>query len=283
MLAACALFAVMANCVYAATRGQPATTASLVSFVRVTLNLMWLLIPAVWVGNPSSLLGDRRASLWLRGLFGGISLILSFACIQRIGPGESAFLTSSSGIFVAALGPLVLGQRNDWLNWLAIGGAVAGMALLCQPGGVAGDSMGRLMGLASGFLAALAYLMIARAGRTNSPRTVVFYFCLVSVLCHAVLFMGTGFEMPTGKGAWIWMLAAGVAGTLAQNYLTRSYQSAPAVLVSAVGYAAPVLSLVLGFMLFDKLPNFLALLGCGLILLSGVALPFFSVRRLKAT
>ena len=283
MLAACALFAVMANCVYAATRGQPAMTASMISFVRVGLNFLWLLIPAVWTGNVSGLLGDRRPSLWLRGLFGGISLILSFACIQRIGPGESAFLTSSSGIFVAALGPRLLGQRNDWLNWLAIAGAVTGMALLCQPGGMAVDSMGRLMGLASGLLAALAYLMIARAGRSNSPSTVVFYFCMVSVLCHGVLFVWTGVEIPTGKAAWGWMLTAGIAGTLAQNYLTRSYQLAPAVLASAVGYTAPVLSLGLGLLLFDKVPQPLALLGCGLILLSGVALPFFSVRRLTRT
>jgi S-adenosylmethionine uptake transporter len=79
------------------------------------------------------------------------------------------------------------------------------------------------------------------------------------------------------------MLTAGIAGTLAQNYLTRSYQLAPAVLVSAVGYTAPVLSLGLGLLLFDKVPQPLALLGCGLILLSGVALPFFSVRRLTKT
>ena len=72
------------------------------------------------------------------------------------------------------------------------------------------------MGLASGFLAALAYLMIARAGRSNSPRTVVFHFSLVALLVHGVWFAGWGFQLPEGRVAWSCVLAAGVAGTAAR-------------------------------------------------------------------
>ena len=73
-----------------------------------------------------------------------------------------------------------------------------------------------------------------------------------------------------------------LTGSVAQFYLTRAYQLAPATLVSAVGYSAPVMSMVLGVFLFDKIPGTLALMGSGLIIVSGVALPFLTVRRSQA-
>ena len=279
MLLACVLFAVMATCVYAASLTQPPVAAAMVSFIRLSVNLTFLVIPAFWKRDLGGLFGDLRASLWLRGLFGGVSLILSFSSIQSIGPGESTFLSASSGIFVAALSPWLLAQRNAFGDWLAITGAVGGLYLLVHPQAEVTNLAGRLMGLGAGFLAALAYLMIARAGRSNPPRTIVFYFCLVGLMVHGLWFASLGFRLPVGREPWLWTLAAGAAGSIAQIYLTRAYQLAPATLVSAVGYSAPVMSLLLGIVLFDKSPGPDAMAGCALILASGVALPFISVRR----
>jgi S-adenosylmethionine uptake transporter len=273
------LFAVMGVGVYAASLAQPPVAAPMVSFIRVAVNLLILAVPALLLGELPALFGDRRFSPWLRGVFGGVSLILSFAAIQRIGPGESAFLSSSSGVFVAALGPFVLGQRNSAWVWLAIGGALAGLLLLFQPRLESADFVGRLMGLASGFLAALAYLMVARAGRSNPPRTVVFYFCFVAALLHLVYFAWRGPRLPMGWEAWGWVLLAGLSGSAAQLYMTRAYQMAPAALVGAVAYIGPVMSVLLGVLLFDKAPDREALFGCGLVLLCGVLLPFLAARR----
>jgi len=278
MLLACALFAVMANCAYAAFLTHPPVAAAMVSFIRIAVNLILLLLPALWRRDVRGLFGDLRPSLWLRGLFGGGALLLSFASIQRIGPGESGFLTSSSGLLVAALSPWVVGQKPGFRDWLALSGAMLGLGLLLQPRMDAGDLTGRVMGLTAALLAALAYLMIARAGRSNPPATIVFYFCLVAVFIHLGVFAWQGFECPEGWQAWGWTLAAGLSGSLAQSLLTRAYQWAPVARVSAVGYAAPVMSMALGIFLFDKRPDTTGLIGCALILVSGVALPFLSRR-----
>jgi drug/metabolite transporter (DMT)-like permease len=105
MLLAGMLFSVMGVGVYAASLTRPPVAAAMVSFIRVAVNLAILMLPALALKELPVLFGDRRPSLWLRGVFGGVSLILSFAAIQRIGPGESAFLSASSGVFVVALGP----------------------------------------------------------------------------------------------------------------------------------------------------------------------------------
>lgn len=275
-------FAIMGTGVYASGLSHPPVAAVTVSFIRVAVNLALLVLPALAVRELPALFGDRRPSLWLRGLFGALSLILSFAAIQRIGPGESAFLSASSAIFVAALGPLVLGQRNSAWVWLAVLGAFSGLFLLFQPRLAPADFPGRLMGLGSGFLAALAYLMVARAGRSNPPRTVVFYFCLVAVLIHLAYFAYRGVDLPKGLESWGWVLLAGFSGSAAQLYMTRAYQLAPAALVGATGFLGPVMSVLLGALLFSKVPDREALLGCGLVLLFGTLLPFLALRSRNA-
>lgn len=278
MAVAAFLFSVMGVGVYGAALTVPPVAAPMVSFIRVAVNLAILAAPALWSGQGRALFGDGRASLWLRGVFGAVSLILSFAAIQRIGPGESAFLSASSGVFVALLGPSVLSQRNSLSVWLAIAGSLAGLFLLFQPRLGPSDLLGRSMALGSGFLAALAYLMVARAGRSNPPQAVVFYFCLVAAAIHMIYFGIFGVRWPSAPDAWGWTMLAGISGSGAQLYMTRAYQLAPAALVSSVGYAGPVMSVIWGILLFAKIPDEKALAGCMMVLLCGVVLPFLAVR-----
>ena len=279
MVMASLLFAAMGACVFKVSQLAIPLAAPVVSFIRVAVNLGIVSIPALIGGNLRSLFGDLRPSLWLRGLFGGTSLMLSFLSIQRIGPGESAFLTATSGVFVAAMGPWVLKQKNRWTDWLAILGAFSGLYLLIAPGEVQADSWGRIMGLVSGFLAALAYLMVSRAGQSNRPTTIVFYFSLIGFLIHAVWFDVVGLELPSSIEAWALALGAGLLGSVAQFFLTRAYQRAPAAKVSAMGFLSPVLSLWVSVAFFEKQPSERALWGCFLILLAGVLLPFVRLLR----
>lgn len=274
MVCACLLFSLMNACVFAAKLFDADMSAAMISFVRVLSNLLILVVPALVHKKLKALCGDGRPSLWLRGLFGSAALMLSFAAITRIGPGESAFLAASSGVFVALLGPWVLGQKNSWLAWLAILGSLVGVALLFKPDGHSSDLLGRAMALSAGFLSALAYLMVARAGRSNSPQSVIFYFCLVAMLLHVVYFANYGFQSPREWEMWGLLLLTGVLGSGAQLCMTRAYQAAPAALVSAVGYLAPVLSMAWGIAFFGQLPGQVALLGSLLIVLFGVILPF---------
>ncbi len=274
MVVACLLFSMMNASVYAISALDSAMPSSVISFVRILCNLFILLVPFMFGGNPASLFGDGRLSLWLRGLFGAVALMLSFAAITRIGPGESAFLNACNGVFVALLGPLVLRQRNSLLGWLAIIGSFVGVSLIFTPGEENADLLGRVMALASGFLSALAYLMVARAGRSNSPSSVIFYFCVVALVVHLLYFACYGYKVPDMAEIWGLLLLAGMLGSGAQYFMTRAYQAAPAALVSAVGYLAPVLSLGWGVLFFNQIPSQSALLGSLLILLFGVLLPF---------
>ena len=107
----------------------------------------------------------------------------------------------------------------------------------------------------------------------------MFYFSLVALALHLFWFLRWGGCWPKTSEAWLLCLLAGFLGTLAQMRLTRAYQRAPAAKVSAVGYLSPLLSLLLGMILFDQIPGPWDGLGCLLILLAGVALPMARTRH----
>ena len=272
------LFAVMGSLVFQAQVLEPKSSVLVGSFIRSVVNLIILAILASRV-STMDLWGDRQLALWLRGLFGTLGLMASFISLEAIGLGESSFLRASNGVFVAALSPWLLKQRNGWLTWLAIGGCLVGLALLFQPRFDDVNPFGRAAGLSAGFFAALAYLMIAKAGRDNSPSSVIFYLCLVATLMHPFVLFFTDAVWPRQLATYTLLIGAALVATVAQFMLTKGYQMAPAALAAAVGYLGPVFALILGVLFFGDHPDQRATLGAGIIVFFGASLPFIRLRR----
>lgn len=289
MLAASALFALMATLVSAVHRLQPELSSSLVSLVRAAVNLILLVLWAL--PAPARLLGDRRLSLWARGVFGGLTLLCYFAALSRVGLGEAAFLNQTSAAWVALLSPLLLRERVSGWALLAIAGALTGVFLLSYPraglpaltalsvSSGAAEASGRALGALSGLLAALAYVSVRRAGASNPPQVIVFYFTLLATAVSAVAVALEPLVWPAGPLVWLVLVGIGVCATFAQVLMTQAYRIGPATAVSAVAYAGPLISAVLGSLLLEQRPDRAGWLGMGLILLCGVALPYLVSRR----
>jgi drug/metabolite transporter (DMT)-like permease len=283
-LIASAFFALMSACVYAAHLAVPESGSLHISFVRAAVNLMVIVLPVCLISRDWKILvGDGRPSLWWRGLFGGTSLMLSFAGTQAIGIAESSFLHSSNAFFVAALAPAMLGQRNTASIWAILLISLFGMYLLMQPRFDDFHHLGRVASLASGLAGALAYLMIARAGKTNHPTTIIFYFSFVACILHLLLLPFDHTPWPSNPRYWWLAVGAGFFATAAQYFMTRAYQQAPAVLSAIVGYASPVFSLVLSMLIFSRVPDQKAMLGSAIIICCGVILPLVQSRKIRAS
>jgi len=207
-----------------------------------------------------------------------MSLICSFAAIKAIGMGEAAFLHASNGVFVALLSPVLLKQRNNLKSWIAILGSIAGLYLLYQPRLDDAHPWGRALAVTSGLLASLAYMMIAFAGRTNKPSTVVFYFCAAGTAVHLIGFSFIEVTWPATSTGWSYLIAAGVLASAAQIFLTRSYQTGLASTNAATSYLLPVLNLLISVSIFGNLPDPAGWLGVSIVLICGVLLPLVKWR-----
>lgn len=292
IILSCVFFAAMANLAYLAQILEPGMSTLSVTGPRISINFVGVLLVGLfgkfWHSREENsaltdqslsvrwknLVGDGRASLWGRGIFGSLAMIFYFAALKAIGAGESTFLQSSNSIFIATLAPLFLKQKNSLLGWLALAGSAVGLFLLLEPRITDANPLGRWYGLGAGFFSSMAYLMIAKAGRTNRPETVVFYFCAVGCLLHVLLITFVPVVWPHQVQTWLLLLGAGAFGTVAQFYLTSGYQLAPAALASAVSYLQPVLNTLAGVFFFSHPIDGKAWIGALLICGFGVCLPF---------
>jgi S-adenosylmethionine uptake transporter len=286
MIAASLLFAVM-NLLVFLTKSWDSEESSLVaSFIRVFVNLLIVIVMAKWGWGTRSppigvrkLFGDSRWSLWLRGVFGTMSVIAVFYAVHEVGVSTAGFLNASNAIWVGTLGPMILGQKNTRLGWVAIGGGLVGLYFLYQPNFVDEEFYGRTVGLASGLFGACAYLMVSKAGRSNHPLTVVFYFTLVASLTHLAWFAVSAPTWPKSMASFGVLILAGISATFAQVFMTKAYQETPAAIVAAVSYIGPVFAAVMGALFFGDILNLRSYLGALLVIICGVALPYMTLTR----
>src|SRR5690348_13378644 len=88
MVISCFLFAGVSAFVFEAHSYEPTASVFVSSFIRIVVNLFVIMAMIVPKKGIDYLAGDSRPSLWLRGLFGTLSLFCSFSSIVAIGIGE---------------------------------------------------------------------------------------------------------------------------------------------------------------------------------------------------
>ena len=77
------------------------------------------------------------------------------------------------------------------------------------------------------------------------------------------------------------MIGTGIAASAAQIFLTKAYQNAPAAIVTAISYSAPVMSLGLSILFFGEILSTRSFIGCMVILCFGIFLPFLRGKSLE--
>lgn len=269
MLGSCLFFGLMAVAVAAAHRRDPGLSSIVASLFRSGVNVLALLVLVRF--DLRALWGDGRPALWARGLTGAVSLLTYFGALARIGVGEAAFLNQTSAFWVAALAPWLLRERTPARTWLAILGSLVGLSLMAPVGPAAWS--GRLLGLASGLSASLAYLSVRRASDSNTPATIVAWFTGMGTLVSLGGTLLLGLPLPEDPVVLGLLVAAGLFATMGQLWMTQAYQLGPAAPVAAASAAGPLVATVLGALVLGQLPDPRAGAGMALLLVCAVALP----------
>jgi S-adenosylmethionine uptake transporter len=227
------------------------------------------------------------AHLW-RGALGVASLWFWFAAITRLPLATAVTLNYMSPIWTAAL---VIGAawwrgsgRTPWQPLAAILVSFLGVVLVLRPAFAADAWAGGLMALASGMLAAVAYILVRRLSRMGEPEDrVVFYFSLVNVaagllaMLLTMLLPGGGWHGHSWQGAAL-LIGVGISGTAGQVALTRAYRLGRTLVVANLQYSGIVFSSALGILVWGDRLDGQVLLGMGVIFGSCIAASYYNLR-----
>ena len=188
-----------------------------------------LLPPA---GEHAALAGSL---LW-RGISGLVSLLMFFYCLTELPLATAISLNYTWPLFVALFSTLILKEHMHWPLICAILVGFAGVILLLRPTLPEDHWMAGLLGIASGFFAAIAYINVKQLGNLGeSEWHVVFYFTLISTLATGLWLLFTAFSPITWHG--LLLLGTGITATLAQLAMTRAYHQGATLVVTSLGYS----------------------------------------------
>ncbi len=210
-----------------------------------------------------------KMHLW-RGLSGFAALMLFFYAIGSLPLATAVTLNYTSPLFLALLTTLVLRERLHWPLAFAILLGFAGVVVLLRPTFQQDQLAAGLMGLASGFLAGIAYLNVRQLGRMGEPSfRVVFYFTLLSTVGGGI-WMALHTFHPVNLESLALLLGMGATATLAQLAMTRAYREGETLVAGSLAYSTVVFASLWGIALWGELLSAMSWLGIALIVISGI-------------
>jgi len=105
--------------------------------------------------------------------------------------------------------------------------------------------------------------------RTEDPAVMQLYTGWVGWAVSTLLVFNA-WVTPQGLHEWALLLLVGLAATLGQYLLIVAFSKAPASVVSPFLYTAVGFSTLLGWWMFDHIPDVLAFTGMALVVLCGI-------------
>jgi S-adenosylmethionine uptake transporter len=184
--------------------------------------------------------------LALRGLYGAVSMISSYAAISLSGPGRAIVLSNTYPLFVALFGALFFGERLRPRTLWSIAICIAGAALVARDG--SGASLaGDLLALLSSVTAGFAVNYVRRAAAHDDPVMIYLSPCILGLplffFAHPAEAAGTA-----GIAGPLLLLAVGGGALLAQALMARGYRQVSAGAGSVVFYWETALTVILGIL-----------------------------------
>jgi len=224
------------------------------------------------VSNPISepaLLKSGNFKLQLvRGLLLVASTVLNFLALRFMQLDEVLSLIFTFPFIVAiASGPL-LGEWLGWRRWCAICFGFAGVLVITRPG-VGAIHPAALFSLTATICYGLYAVLTRIVSRTDSNQTSLFYNNAIGalVMLPVIPFVWT---TPSSWFVALLLVGIGILGSLGHFFLIAGHRLAPASVLSPFIYTQLVWVVILGYVVFDHVPNGWTIAGATMVIGSGL-------------
>lgn len=230
-------------------------------------NFIGVLILSIFVVKDKSILKVNNKLLMLgRCTFGLTGVFMYYWSLSLLNLSEAVVINKLSPFFVIVLGGLILKEKIKPSQFVAVLIALAGIVVLLRPQ-MNVDMFPAIIGLTGALAAAGAYTIIRELRHTDSPMTIVFYFCLSSTLVTFPFLLGQ-FVMPSLMELFQLSLI-GIFALIAQLFMTNAYRYAPASQLSIYTYMNIIFSTLWGVLFWGESLSTTFIAGAGLIIFAG--------------
>lgn len=207
-----------------------------------------------------------------RSILGTIGILCNFYAVDHLVLANASILNKMSPFFVLLFSFLILKEKLTHFQIGAVLTAFVGALFVVHPTLENMALTPSLIGLTSGIAAGGAYTMVRVLGlKGERSPVIVFFFSTFSCLI-VVPWLLFHFQ-PLTLHQFLMLVGAGVAATGGQFGATLAYTHAPAREVSVYDYSIVLFAAILGYVLFDQVPDHWSVIGY--VLVVGAAVMVF--------
>lgn len=203
----------------------------------------------------------------MRSFYLAVCTVLFFFGLQLVPFAEITALLFLAPILVTALSAPILGETVGKRRWAGVISGFAGALIIIRPGA---DILQLSAVVPLGAAAFLALYQISSrvVSRSDHAMTTLAYTPLVGLVVTSVL-VPFAWQAPDAEG-WLFMVLLGIFGSGGQYALIKALEAAEASTVVPFFYSLLIWATILGFVVWDELPDPWTALGAAVMIASGL-------------
>lgn len=205
---------------------------------------------------------------FLRGIFLFSSTIFNFLALLTLPLADAMAIYFLAPMVITAIAGPLLGEWAGWRRWVAIGVGFVGMLVVIRPG-YGAFGIGHVYALASMVSYCLYVIMTRRMSATETSASLIFYSALVPVLFMSPAVPLAG-SVPPDLLHWIVLISLGFYGGLGHWLIIHAYKRAQVAGLAPYPYIQIIWATLLGYLVFDDVPDLWTVIGAGIIVASGL-------------
>ena len=221
---------------------------------------------------------ENRKILIYRSLFGTIGIIFNYYAIDNLVLSDANMLNKISPFLVVVFCALILKEKINLKQILAIIVAFIGALFKVKPSFDI-RVVPYIIGFLSAVFAALAYTCVRMLGNKEEYYTIVFFFSTFSLVTVLPMFIYVYEPMTTMQ--FVYLILAGIFASLGQFGVTLAYKYAPAKEISIFDYSNIIFSAILSIFLFGVYPDKLSVVGYFIIFAAAFYMFLYNKRQDK--
>lgn len=256
----------LSACGFAAMSAFVKLAGDLPSFEKTFFRNLVSLVVAFFLilKSKDSLLGkkENQKLLLMRSILGTLGIVLNFYSIDHLVLSDANMLNKLSPFFVIIFSMLFLNEKINSKQVTGLTIAFIGVLFVIRPR-LNFEIIPALAGILGGVTAAGAYTCVRALSGKEKPKTIVFYFSLISSLIIAPFTIITYEHMTIIQ--FLYLILAGISASVGQFGITFAYKYSPAKEISIFDYSNIAFAAIFSFMLFGVLPDIWSFIGYGII------------------
>jgi drug/metabolite transporter (DMT)-like permease len=229
--------------------------------------LMLLLLPKL---GFAGLLWTRRPAVHIaRGLLLAVATYCMITAISIVPLADAYTITFTAPLLVTVLSIPLLKEQVGWRRWSAVLVGFAGVLIVFRPISQP-VHWAMLLPLVTAACFALYQILTRMVSHDSRETAFMMLFYLAWVGTAVMTVIAPSHWQSVAPGDWGWMIGMGALGATGHLLLIRALTIAPASILSAFIYSQIVWALGIGYFWFGDVPNVWMLIGCTVIVASGL-------------